>query len=315
MTSPGYLILSLDTELSLGYFDIENSKDLFSKDGETERAAIRSVLALCEQYNIAATWAITGYIFYQRNETPLPCGLEQWCAELQRFASSFDTTSPIVAGADIVQEILESPQRKEIGFHGYSHRPFKGLDAAEAQFELQAWQKLADRLQIHGTSVVFPRNAVAHLDEIKKAGFTCYRGHDRIPRISEIFPFLEVLDHLVPVSKLPLYEIDAHAIDPNGLVNLRGSQHLVHHHPGAEKWLLKHNLHKRRLKRIYQGIDVAAAEGKIIHLWAHPWEFRNESTLQLLEEIFAYAATILADQSLLSVTMTEMAHIVQQKAG
>lgn len=311
MLSPGYFILSLDTELSVGFFDLDDERNArFSSDGKAERKAIRSVLSLCEKYDIAATWAITGFIFYQRNETPQPCPLKNWQEEIKRYRAAYDTSSPLCYGADIVQEILDNPQKKEIGFHGYTHRPFPSLDAAEAQFELEEWKRLAARLQLSGTSVVFPRNAIAHLDQVKDAGFLCYRGHDRIPRPSEIFPILEVLDHLFPISKLPVYEINASAIDSRGLVNLPGSQHLFYDNLSVEKTLVSLGLHKRRLKRILKGIETAATEGKMIHLWAHPWEFRSAVAIEILENILSYVNQFYPQGNLRSVTMTEMAQII-----
>lgn len=312
MSTPGYFILSLDTELSVGFFDMDDERHArFSPDGQEERQAILSVLSLCEKYGIAATWAITGFIFHQQDEIPRPCPIENWQRAIKRHAAAFDTSSPLCYGADIVQAILDSPQAKEIGFHGFTHRPFPTLDPAEAQFELEEWKRLAARYQLTGTSVVFPRNAIAHLEQVKDSGFLCYRGYDRIPRPSEIFPFLEVLDHLIPISKLPIYDIDAGAIDPRGLVNLPGSQHIFYDNRGAETILTRLSLHKRRLKRIFKGIETAAIEEKIIHLWAHPWEFRSGAALEILEDILA----VVADNKLRSVTMTEMAQIILERTS
>ena len=308
MSTPGYFILSLDTELSMGFFDMDDERHArFSPDGQEERQAIRSVLSLCEKYDISATWAIAGFIFHQQNETPRSVPLENWQRAIKRHSAAFDTSSPLCYGADIVQAILDSPQAKEIGFHGYTHRPFPTLDAAEAQFELEEWKRLAARHQLTGTSVVFPRNAIAHLDQVKDSGFICYRGHDRIPRPSEIFPFLEVLDHLFPISKLPVYEVNASAIDSSGLVNLPGSQHLFYDNLSAENILTVLNLHKRRLNRIFKGIETAAAEGKMVHLWAHPWEFRSAAALEILEDVLSFVAQKIAQGRIHSVTMTEMA--------
>jgi hypothetical protein len=311
MTTSGYFILSLDTELSVGFFDLERERQArFSQDGQAERSAIRSILSLCEKYDIAATWAITGFIFHERGELPLPCPLETWQEEFNRHAAAYDTASPLSYGADIIQEILNSPHAKEIGFHGYTHRPFPTLEADEAQFELDEWKRLAAKNQITGTSVVFPRNAICHLDRIRDSGFLCYRGHDLIPRPSEFFPILEVFDHLLPVSKLPVYDINTSAIDASGLVNLPGSQHLFYDKLSVENTLVSLNLHKRRMKRIFKGIETAAAEGKMVHLWAHPWEFRNPAALEILDNTLSYVAQKSAQGSLRSVTMTEMAQII-----
>ena len=318
MSSPGYFILSLDTELSVGFFDMENERCArFSKDGKPERQAIHAVLSLCEKYNIAATWAITGFIFHQRDETPQPCPLENWQEEINRHAAAYDTTSPLCYGADIVQDIVDSPQPKEIGFHGYTHRVFteSKMDADEAQFEINEWKRLAARWHVIGTSIVFPRNAQGYLELLKDAGFICYRGHDHISRLYEFIPILESVDQLLSLSKLPLYDADSTAIDSNGLVNLPGSQHLFNFNHSIENILDSLKFHKLRLKRIFKGIETAAAEGKIVHLWAHPWEFRIDKDLEKLEAILAFVAQKSNQGRMHPITMTGMANIILKQAS
>ncbi len=309
MTPPGYFIFSLDTELSVGFFDLDEERhQIFSEDGRRERDSIRSVLSLCEQYNIAATWAIVGHIFYDHCEKCQRCPVKNWQGKYQSYDEVYDTANPLWYGADIVQEILDNPQPKEIGFHGYTHRVFteSEMDAGEAQFEMDEWKRLAARHHITATSVVFPRNAQGHFDLLKDAGFICYRGHDHIPRLSEIFPILESFDHILSLSNLPIYDVDISAIDSRGLVNLPGSQHLFNYNRSMENILDGLNFHKLRLKRIFKGIEKAAVEGKIVHLWAHPWEFRTEKDVEKLEAIFASVA----QNNLRPVTMTEMARII-----
>ena len=314
MTPPGYFIFSLDTELAVGFFDLDEERHkIFSKDGQRERNSIRAILSLCEKYNIAATWAIVGHIFYDHCEKCQQCPVKNWQGKYQSYDEAYNTANPLWYGADIVQEIVDSPQPKEIGFHGYTHRVFteSEMDADEAQFEIDEWKRLAARHQLTGTSVVFPRNAQGHLNLLKDAGFICYRGHDHIPRLSEIFPILESFDHILSLSKLPLYDVDPAAIDAHGLVNLPGSQHLFNYNRSMEKILDGLNLHKLRLNRIFKGIEKAAAEGKIVHLWAHPWEFRTEKDVEKLEAILAFVA----QKKLRPVTMTEMARLILDQSN
>jgi hypothetical protein len=316
--NPGYFIFSLDTELSVGFFDYDRERhEIFSKDGQRERGSIRSVLSLCEKYNIAATWAIVGHIFYESCEYCQRCPIQAWKGKYQSYEEAYGTAHPLWYGADVIQNILSSPQPKEIGFHGYTHQVFteSKMNAEDAQFEIDEWKRLASRHDLTATSLVFPRNAIGHLDVVKDSGFLCYRGHDRIPRLYELIPILESFDHILSLSKLPIYDVDASAIDPNGLVCLPGSQHLFNYNRSMEIILDKLNFHKLRLNRIFKGIRKAATEGKMVHLWAHPWEFRTEKDIEKLDAILSFAAAEIAKGSMRSVTMTEMARIIlDQKA-
>lgn len=312
-TKTGYFIFSLDTELSVGFFDLDRERRaIFSQDGQRERNSIRAVLGLCEKFGVAATWAIVGHIFFEHCEYCARCPIQEWKGKYLSYEEAYGTSHPLWYGADIIGEILANPQPKEIGFHGYTHRVFteSRMDAAEAQFEIDEWKRLAARHHLTGTAVVFPRNAIGHLDLIKAAGFTSYRGHDRIPRLYELVPLLESFDHILSLSRLPLYNADASAIDPHGMVCLPGSQHLFNYNRSMETVLDGLNLHKLRLKRIFRGIKKAAEEGKIVHLWAHPWEFRTEKDLEKLEAILSFAAEQIQRGNLRSVTMTEMADII-----
>lgn len=312
-TSPGYFLFSLDTELSVGFFDLDQERhEIFSKDGQRERKAVRAVISLCEKHEITATWAIVGHIFYEHCEYCQRCPVKKWQGKYDSYEEAYGTNNPLWYGADIIQSILASPQPKEVGFHGYTHRVFteSKMNAEDAQFEIDEWKRLAARHQITGTSVVFPRNAIGHLDLVKDAGFICYRGHDRIPRLYELIPILESFDHILSLSKLPLYDIDASAIDPNGLVCLPGSQHLFNYNRSMENILDGLNFHKLRLNRIFRGIEKAAVEGKMVHLWAHPWEFRTEKDLEKLEAILCFVAEKVAQGKMRSVSMTEMAQLI-----
>lgn len=317
MSSTGYFIFSLDTELSTGFFDQDEYRhQLFSKDGQRERKAIHSVIAMCEKYRIAPTWAIVGHIFYERCENCQRCPIKDWQGKYQSYEEAYNTTNPLWYGADVIDDILNSTQPKEIGFHGYTHRVFSetAMDAEEAQFEIDEWKRLAARRQITGTSVVFPRNAQGHFKLLKDAGFICYRGHDSIPRPSRIFPILGSFDHIFSLSRLPVYDADDSAVMPNGLVNLRGSQHLFNFDRSIENVLDSLGLQNLRLNRIFKGIRKAAAEGKIVHLWAHPWEFRTTKDLEKLDTILASVAEQTARGRMRSLTMSEMARIILENS-
>ena len=68
-TSPGYFLFSLDTELSVGFFDLDQERhEIFSKDGQRERKAVSAVISLCEKHELTATSNTVGHIFYENCE-------------------------------------------------------------------------------------------------------------------------------------------------------------------------------------------------------------------------------------------------------
>ena len=312
MNKTGYFLFSLDTELGTGYFDEDKARHrLFSKDGLAERKRIAAVLALCEQYDIHATWAIVGHLFFNRCEYCHDCPISHWKGRFGSYEEAYGTDHPLWYGDDVVRLIQQSFVKQEIGFHGHTHEPFDAISELQAQREISEWKRLAQRFGIDATSIVFPRDRAGHLSVLSQHGFTNYRADVVEPLVirNRYFGrYVKTVDHIVGLSTAPVYPLEA--IVDDGLLRLTSSQHLFGFNRSVDTTLDKLNLSTLRLRRITRGIKHAADRGQMFHLWAHPWEFRTKEDLAKLEHIFQTVKAFSAAGQMQSVTMSDMASMI-----
>jgi len=76
----------------------------------------------------------------------------------------------------ILELLLESSVKHDIGAHGYYHRKFTDLSRNEAENELKMILRGMKRFGIIPRTFVFPVNSVDHLNLLEKYGYKCYRG-------------------------------------------------------------------------------------------------------------------------------------------
>ena len=309
-TQPGYFVLSLDTELAFGHFDRDAQwPRLFSPDGSRERAAIQRLLELCEAFGVRATWAVVGHLFHAGCEHCPECPIEAWQGRYSSYAQIYERDHPLWYGADVLQWLLAHRDRLEIGFHGYTHRPFTALSAAEAAQEARLWQAVAARHGIEPGAVVFPRNAVAHLAVLRQFGFRSFRSADAVrPRgwRSTLGAPLKLLSQMAGWPPPETHAVATIGLR-DGLVELPPSAYLFDIRRSVECLLDGLGLQRLRLRGIVAGIRQAAATGRVIHLWAHPWEFRTEADFDKLAHVLAAFAEQRMAGRMRSVTMSELA--------
>jgi len=77
----------------------------------------------------------------------------------------------------ILELLLKSSVKHDIGAHGYYHREFTSLSRNEAENELNMISTEMKKFGVTPRSFVFPKNGVAHLDLLEKNGYKCYRGY------------------------------------------------------------------------------------------------------------------------------------------
>ena len=222
----GYFLFSLDTELAWGYFDLDRSRrEKFSPDGSRERTAIARLIELLDEFDIAATWAVVGHLFYEKCEKCEVCPVLVWQGKFRSFELIYGTAATLWYGADIIERLLASGSMHEIAFHGYTHRVFDEheMSQQEARTEILEWLRAASRNNISPHAVIFPRNRIGHLDVFKEAGYVCYRGNELLPKdyaIPLIGKALNRIDLLLQMRTPQVYEAK---VEPSGLVNLPAS--------------------------------------------------------------------------------------------
>lgn len=291
----GTFTLSIDTELVWGVLHWGKEKHI--ENLEKERGVIDALLALLKKYKISATWAVVGHLFLdhceavqgkKHPEMPRPeysWLKEDWYAD---DPASGIGEAPLFYGKDIVQKILRTSPRQEIGCHGFSHVLFgeSGMTLEVADAEIKKCVALAKKEGIALRSMVFPQNSIGHLAILKKYGFTCYRGPD--PLYYQSWPkALRKLAHPIDLTlgfEPPVVEP---VRTPEGLWNIPGSM-LYLSCDGIRKFIPV----AARVQKAKRGIGEAVAQGKIFHLWFHPFNLvsNKREMLKGLEEILAYAS-------------------------
>jgi hypothetical protein len=312
---PGYFVFSLDTELAWGYFDLDDARArLFTPDGTRERQAIRRVLDICNEFGIVGTWALVGHLFYARCEECEQCPVLAWRGAYRSFEDIYQTEHPLWYAPEVVEWLLQHRDRHEIAFHGYTHELFSRMDREAARLDIQEWLRVARRRDVVPETVIFPRNQVAHLDLFRQAGFVCYRSNETTPSVwrwRAVGKLLKSLDHILAWTTPPIYRLDD--LPAAGLVDVCSSLHLFGFNRRLEQWLDGMNLHTLRMRGAVRAVQQAAREQKMVHMWAHPWEFRTNKDFDKLRYLFDAVAREVDAGRIQSVGMAELAHIVRAR--
>ena len=313
----GYFLFSLDTELAWGKFDRDRSRPKwFSPDGSRERRAIELLLNVLDEFGVVGTWAVVGHLFYEKCEECDICPILEWRGKYRSFEEVYKTSDPLWYGADVIESILSRGPRHEIAFHGYTHKVFdeNTMSEEEARTEIQEWLRVSKRKHIIPRTVIFPRTKIGHLDLFKEYGFICYRGEELMPEISSLpligRVFRRFYHYLSPLFTPQVY---AFKVEPSGLVKFPSSRWLFGFNRKVERILDSLNLHNLRIRKIVKGIEKAAIEKKIIHIWAHPWEFQTKKDIEKLCYLLGYVSDEMSKGRIQSVGMADLARIAMEQ--
>ncbi|HSN09579.1 MAG TPA: polysaccharide deacetylase family protein, partial [Hanamia sp.] len=186
----GKLVISLDFEI---YWGVRDAVTLQEYDEHLlgVQKVIPLLLDLFKQYNIQATFATVGFLFFETKKellNNLPNRKPEYQnLKLSPYNSHFDsvgeneTVDPFHFASNLIQEIVNNGQ--EIGSHTFSHYYCleKGQTKEEFKEDLIAAKKIAQKRGIELKSFVFPRNQYNkdYLTVCRELGFTCYRGNEK----------------------------------------------------------------------------------------------------------------------------------------
>ncbi len=304
----GYFLISLDTELAWGYFD-QFTPGKFSADGSVERQSVIRLLELFDKYKITATWGVVGHLFYDKCEDCAICPVRDWKGKFASYAEIYQTGKPLWYGLDLIEILRSRGKRHEIAFHGYTHRIFdeNTLSVEDAQTEIREWKRVAGRHFIKPTAVFFPRNVVGYLKTFKDEGFLCYRGVEMRHRDYQIPILGKVINYLDWLFQFRVPKVYIPWVDESGLVNLPGSRGFFHPNKRLEKLLDTLGLPFLRITRMVNGIHKAAREGKVLHIYTHPEEFRTDRDFEKLEYLLSAVAEETRKGRMESIGVTDLA--------
>jgi len=319
--SAGAFVVSLDFEQHWGMRDvltIERSRAALLG----ARTAIPRLLALFREFDIRATWATVGLLFFEsRREmmAALPtCRPSYAAAGLSPYTDlatvgDSEGEDPYHFAPSLIRRIADTPGQ-EIATHTFSHyyccEPGQTVDQFRA--DLEAACCVARRtIGRAPESIVFPRNQVtpAHLAVCRDAGLVAYRGNPdhwayradrRDVAQSPVRRALRLADAYVPLTGMHSAPTDGVAALP---VDVPGSRYL---RPWSRALRA---LEPLRLRRITAELEAAATHGRMFHLWWHPHDFglRLRENLAFLRRVLACFARVRERAGMESLTMADVA--------
>jgi peptidoglycan/xylan/chitin deacetylase (PgdA/CDA1 family) len=315
----GALVISLDFELLWGVRDKCGPNDAYRENLLGARKAVPRILELFEEFDVAATWATVGFLFAEsrREREELspavrPQYTDQRLNPYSEPTGEGEDDDPLHYALSLIQQV-RSRAKQEVATHTFSHyyclEPGETREAFAA--DLRSAVSIARRRGIELRSIVFPRNQFRPGSEelLREAGIVCYRGnelnwmHRPRPRSRETLAVRapRLIDNYVSLSGPNVVRWDE-ILQPNGLCNVRSSMFLRPYSTHRK------SLESARLRRITGGIQAAAEQRGIFHLWWHPHNFgaQTEQNLEFLRKVLEVFADFRRTHGMRSLSMAEV---------
>jgi peptidoglycan/xylan/chitin deacetylase (PgdA/CDA1 family) len=315
--TPGTFIISLDFELHWGVRDVKTVEQ-YRENLIGVRSAVPAMLAAFAHYNIHATWATVGFLFFRsRSELlrALPQELPQYdnprlspYSEIQTIGED-ESEDPFHFGRSLLEQVRSS-HGQEIGTQTFSHyyclEPTQSIAAFRA--DLSAAKSAAADLGVELNSIVFPRNQYdeSHLRVCAEAGLKAFRGNPQSwlyrPR-SGVEQTLWVRAARLADSYCNLSSHHCYTLPENAggvPVNLQASRFL---RPYSANSLVQ-GLQELRVRG---DLTHAARHGLAYHLWWHPHNFGKNvaENIGMLRRILDHFHRLREDYGMQSRNMAE----------
>ena len=320
----GILVTSLDFELAWGVCDCLEG---YEENIYGVRKAIPAILDLFDEFDIHATWAVVGFLYFEsKNEMlkNLPLHKPNY---VNKRLSTYDYISsigndensdPLHFGKSLIDQILKH-KNQEIASHTFSH-----YYCLEKNQNIETFKEdliaAIDVAKKHGNpvkSLVLPRNQVNYnyLQICQELGITTYRGNEpywfyaarESGQESPLIRAFRLIDSYVPLTGKNTYSINV--VDEKELVDIPSSRFL---RPYSSKLKI---LQPLKLKRITSGIQKAAKLRQLYHLWWHPHNFgiNLKENINFLRNILEYTSYMQNHYRLKSCSMGEATALLKEK--
>lgn len=297
-------IVSLDLELGWGFLSHPQHKalSLLRSEPQKARGTTNLLLRLFERYDIPATWAVVGHLFLDPDRKEelihkeMPQFKEGWID--WGYYCALDNDS-LYYGNEIVERILTSPVKHEIGLHSFFHVPFHQCSRKVAEIEVELGTKLVKRFGVKPISFVFPGNHVGNLDVLRNYGFQIYRGRNAgyydEGQYLPIRKLNSAIDKLIAPPVLPTWK--------DGIWELPSSTYFCD--PRFPFTLLP---------RAKLGLNRAIRAREVFHIFLHPWDLLlHEPLAKDLESFLALVANKRDGGKLQVMTMGVLASYLNQR--
>lgn len=311
----GSFTISLDFEL---YWGVRDKRDIesYKQNLGGVYTVIPKILELFIKYNIHATWATVGFLFFKDfNELKKYLPDELPCYEKKELSAYeyLDSDNPKDLKYHFAKELIHTIKQtayQEIASHTFSHFYAREQNAAKNSFQsdARAYKKLAKDENMMINSIVFPRNQIDqdNLKVLKDVGIEIYRGNPthwayKDGDIEKSF-FKRVFRFIDTYVNLSGY----HTSLPKKNDDLTEVKSSMFFRPYSKKFSLLEGL---KLKRIKNAMTYAAKKKQNFHLWWHPHNFgiNQDENLKNLEEILLHFKFLQSKYGMKSLNMQELA--------
>ncbi len=317
----GIFVISLDFELYWGVRDIwalTSCRDRLIG----ARTAVPELLDLFRRYDIHATWATVGLLFF-RNRADLLRGLPDRRPKYAntRFSPYLDlqtigldeNSDPYHYAPSLIRQILSCPNQ-ELATHTFSHYLCleEGQDLLAFDADLAAAIAIGEAYGVRLDSVVFPKNQCnsEYLKACERAGLRAYRGTQTSwlyrPRNSQgdgrplrrIGRLLDAYINLTGCNCSLVSTLAGHK-----LINVAASRFL---RPYSKRLRF---LEPLKIRRIMGELRNAAKRGGVYHLYWHPHNFGTnlQENLGGLRTVLNTFTQMRTQYGMRSLTMAEIA--------
>ena len=316
----GLFLVSLDFELYWGVRDVLTLSE-YGLNISGVQKAIPEILKAFTIYDVHATWAVVGFLFFSgieklKKNCPniLPTYLNPIYSPYNYFAEASNLEEIYHFAPDLINEI-GSHRGQEIASHTFSHYYCleKGQTGAQFGIDLEFAIQTARNFGFPVQSLVFPRNQSndEYLKILNNKGILCYRGNEMswLYQASQhnenkyIKRALRLFDSYVNLSGHNTYKIDL--CTSRRPFNIPASRFL---RPILKQPEILNYLHLRRVKN---AMKHAAERNEIFHLWWHPHNFgvNLRRNIDGLVAILSYYKELNYQFGMTSLNMGELAKI------
>jgi peptidoglycan/xylan/chitin deacetylase (PgdA/CDA1 family) len=184
--SYGIACFSLALDLEFAWSIARRGGKSTSRSDEVERSRrarnnLPAMLDLCDLYGVPMTVATVAHLALERCDHPEPPLFApswvggDWYAVDPRSSTA---AAPDYYAPDVVRSLTKRTASHELASHGFTHVDLGDSETPEevAVFELVESYRILRRIDPHLRSFVFPKNHVAYLGEVGRAGYRIYRA-------------------------------------------------------------------------------------------------------------------------------------------
>jgi len=318
----GIFTISLDFELYWGMRDKLKLDDYLDNLNGVD-LAINEILKSFRKYNIHATWATVGFLFFENKqdlEDNLPNSLPSYRNKKLNPYNYIRENNKLERkyhfNSDSVKNIIDT-DFQEIGTHTLSH--YYCLESGQTRQEFiddltKAKEIIKNKINQEVFSLVFPRNQWndEYLTVLKELKILSYRGNEKgwiykaVNQEDErqVRRAIRLLDVYFNISGHNTYSLRALAnCQP---YNIPSSRFL---RPVSKKIFFAEKL---RLNRIKKSMTHAAKNNELFHLWWHPHNFGKDipNNIIFLNNILEHYNMLQVKYGMKSLNMKEVSHLI-----